>query len=53
VAPGIWQAIVHNDRGELVYACDHPHPAWEFASDCAELWTVKQAIELGLMPRRR
>jgi hypothetical protein len=35
----------------MVFACEHPHPAWEYAADCAYLWTIKRVNERGLMPK--
>jgi predicted HD phosphohydrolase len=48
-----FQAIVRNHLGEIVYACDHPHPYWEDAADCAHIWVLAKAQEEGLMPRKR
>lgn len=48
------QAIVTDAGGNIVYACDHPHPAWEDASDCAHLWILRKAQETpGMIPSRR
>jgi hypothetical protein len=51
IVKDIWQAIVYDDKGEMVFACNHQHPAWEYAADCAYLWTIKRVNERGLMPK--